>query len=78
MQKNEGSQQYTLGESADGAAVVLEVAVGRYLPAEQLQVDVNPLLVRCLIRGRLLQVHLPEVRGCARAAMPGCRQDQLG
>ena len=41
---------------------MLEVAVGRYLDTAEIQVDVQPLFVRCLIRGRLLQVHTPEVR----------------
>jgi protein TilB len=61
-QKNEGAFQYTLNDSADGSAVVLEVAVGRYMDTAEIQVDVQPLLVRCLVRGRLLQVHTPEVR----------------
>jgi protein TilB len=62
VQKNEGSQQYILTDSADGRSVVLEVAVGRYLDTAQIKVDVQPLLVRCLVRGRLLQLHTPEVR----------------
>jgi protein TilB len=67
-QKNEGAQQYTLTDSADGRSVVLEVAVGRYLDTAQVKVDVQPLLVRCLVRGRLLQLHTPEVGG----AQPLC------
>ncbi len=67
-QKNEGAQQYTLTDSADGRSVVLEVAVGRYLDTAQVKVDVQPLLVRCLVRGRLLQLHTPEVCG----AQPLC------
>ena len=46
---------------------MLEVAVGRFLDTAEIQVDVQPLFVRCLIRGRLLQVHLPEVRMRARS-----------
>lgn len=61
-QKNECAQQYTLADSADGGAIVLEVAVGRYLDTAEIKVDVQPLLVRCLVRGRLLQLHTPEVR----------------
>ncbi len=61
-QKNEGNTSYTLEESADGTAVVLTVAVGRFLDTADVLVDVQPRLVRCIIRGRLLQVHTPEVR----------------
>ncbi len=60
LQKNEGAQQYTLSDSADGRCVVLEVAVGRYLDTAEIKVDVQPTLVRCLVRGRLLQLHTPE------------------
>ena len=50
-----------MNDSPDGSSVVLEVAVGRFLDTAEIQVDVQPLFVRCLIRGRLLQVHMPEV-----------------
>jgi hypothetical protein len=50
-----------LNDSSDGRSVVLEVAIGRFLDTAEIQVDVQPLFVRCLIRGRLLQVHMPEV-----------------
>ena len=61
-QKNEGGVSYTLEDSADGGGVVLTVAVGRFLDTADVMVDVQPRLVRCIIRGRLLQVHTPEVR----------------
>ncbi|GAQ90822.1 hypothetical protein KFL_006890070 [Klebsormidium nitens] len=57
-QKNEGRWDFTLGEAADGAACVLDVAVGRFLDSSLLAVDVQPRLVRVLIKGRLLQLAL--------------------
>ena len=61
-QRNEGGYTYTLTDSADECAVVLEVAVGRFVDTAEVKVDVQPLFVRCIIRGRLLQVQTPEVR----------------
>lgn len=59
---------FTLGEAADGAAVVLDVAVGRFLDSSLLAVDVQPHLVRVLIKGRLLQLILPAEVSSATAA----------
>ena len=39
---------------------MLTVALGRYLDTCLVQADVQPTLVRLLIRGRLLQLRLPE------------------
>ena len=50
-----------MNDSSDGRSIVLEVAIGRFLDTSEIQVDVQPLFMRCLIRGRLLQVHFPEV-----------------
>ena len=73
MQKNEGAFSYTLRESDDGSALLLEVAVGRFLDTSEIKVDVQPALVRAIIRGKLLQVHTPEVRSthALRAALSG-------
>lgn len=80
-QKNEGEWRYSLRESEDGASLLLLVAVGRYLDAELVAVDVQPALVRCLINGRLLQIHLLEVRltrdgaaPCAHIAAPAASE----
>ncbi len=44
-------------------ALVLDVVVGRYLDTSLIDVDVQPYLVRILVKGKLLQLHLPsEVR----------------
>lgn len=54
-----GKWEYTLGESADGRSVQLDVAFGRYLDTSAIQADVQPTCVRLLVKGRLLQLALP-------------------
>ncbi|KAL0041418.1 hypothetical protein WJX79_002533 [Trebouxia sp. C0005] len=62
-QKNEGKWEFTLQDSACGAAVELDVEIGRYMDTSLVKADVQPLFVRLLIKGRLLQLRLPcEVR----------------
>lgn len=62
-QKNEGKWEFTLQDSANGAAVELDVEIGRYMDTSLVKADVQPLFVRLLIKGRLLQLLLPcEVR----------------
>ena len=58
-QKNEGKWDFTLDDSSDGAAVVLEVAVERFLDTSLIEADIQPTFVRLLIKGRLLQLLLP-------------------
>lgn len=54
--------------------MVLDVAVGRYLDSSLLEVDVQPHLVRVLIKGRLLQLNLPaEVSPPHRHLLPPSR-----
>lgn len=59
-QKNEGDWAFTLGESDDGKAVLLDVDIGKYIDISLVDVDVQPLLVRMLCKGRLLQLELFE------------------
>lgn len=67
-QVNEGGWNYTLreeneeeGDSGDASpALVLEVPVGRAVDPSACSVDVHPGLVRVLVNGKLLQVHLLE------------------
>ena len=54
-----GKWAFTLGESADGRALVLDVALGKYLDTSAVQADVQPRCVRLLAKGRLLQLALP-------------------
>lgn len=47
------------------ASLVLEVSVGKFLDTSLIRADVQPRVVRLLIKGRLLQLVLPaEVRVC--------------
>jgi len=58
--RNEGDYEFTLEESEDGKALVLEVDTGRFLDTSLIQADVQPNFVRLLIKGRLLQLALHE------------------
>lgn len=69
MQKNEGQWDFSLQEDDKGKNIVLEVDVGKYLDTSLIKVDVQPLYVRLLIKGRLLQLILPcEVKSDATIA----------
>mmetsp|Transcript_40567 Transcript_40567/g.96385 ORF Transcript_40567/g.96385 Transcript_40567/m.96385 type:complete len:431 (+) Transcript_40567:83-1375(+) len=57
-QKNEGDYDWALRESDDGAAMVLEVKVSRFMDTSLIKADVQPTYVRLLIKGRLLQLEL--------------------
>lgn len=59
-QKNEGGWSFSLREAEDERSILLEVPVGKYLDTSLVDVDVQPYLVRCLIKGRLLQLRLPD------------------
>ena len=50
MQKNEGGWEFSLEESADGRALELDIAVGRFLDTSLINADVQPLFVRMLIK----------------------------
>jgi hypothetical protein len=49
-QKNEGKWTFTLDDSSDEEAVVLDVEIGQYLDVSQIKADVQPRLVRLLIK----------------------------
>ena len=57
LQCNEGKWDFELEESNDGQCLVLSVAVGPHIDTSHIRVDVQPLLIRLLIKvGRLLLV----------------------
>jgi len=64
FQKNEGKYEFTLLENDEGTALVLDVAVPRFMDTSLIDVDVRPKLVRCLIKGRLLQLRLQSEVFC--------------
>ena len=49
-QKNEGKWDFTLHDSQDGAAVELDVEIGRYMDTSLVKADVQPAFVRLLIK----------------------------
>ncbi|GFR47789.1 hypothetical protein Agub_g9558 [Astrephomene gubernaculifera] len=68
-QKNEGRWDFSLEESPDGRCLQLEVGLGRYLDTSLIATDLQPTLVRLLVKGKLLQLLLPcEVRPDAATA----------
>ena len=54
--------------------MVLDVRVGKFLDTSLIDVDVQPGVVRCLIKGLLLQLVLPEVRT---AGLPQCSRQRV-
>ena len=60
-QCNEGDFEFLLTEDGgdDGDAVELEIKVGKFVDASLMDVDVQPRLVRALIKGRMLCLALP-------------------
>ncbi len=61
--------EFSLEESEDGRALVLEVGVGRFLDTSLIHTDLQPGYVRLLVKGKLLQLLLPcEVRPDAATA----------
>ncbi|KAK9809811.1 hypothetical protein WJX73_009043 [Symbiochloris irregularis] len=78
MQCNESKWDFELRERDDGSAVELEVAIGPGTDASQVKADVQPLLVRLLIKGRLLQLELPrEVSPDSAAAVRSAASSRL-
>lgn len=59
-QCNEPGLEFRLEDSEDGAAVVLELAVGKYMDTSLVDVDVQPRVARALVKGKLVCLALPE------------------
>lgn len=59
-QKNEGGWNFRLLESDCKSKVLLDVPVGRYMDLSLIDIDVQPTWVRILVKGKLLQLLLPE------------------
>ncbi|KAI8467228.1 MAG: hypothetical protein J3K34DRAFT_454530 [Monoraphidium minutum] len=60
LQRNEGKWEFRIDEDEGGRSLLLEVQVGRYVDTSLVKADVRPRLVRLLVKGRLLQLVLPE------------------
>eukprot|EP00929_Paragymnodinium_shiwhaense_P096121 TRINITY_DN5762_c0_g1_i1.p1 TRINITY_DN5762_c0_g1~~TRINITY_DN5762_c0_g1_i1.p1 ORF type:complete len:428 (-),score=151.81 TRINITY_DN5762_c0_g1_i1:141-1424(-) len=62
-QCNEGKYDFNIDETSDTTRILFELAVPKYLDTTQLDVDVNPLYVRVVIKDKVTQLKLPnEVR----------------
>jgi len=58
LNRNEGRWDFKLDES--GTDLVLDLAVGKFLDTSLIEADVQPTYLRVLIKGKLLQLTLPE------------------
>lgn len=48
-----------MDEADCGTKVILDITISKFLDTSLIDIDVQPLLVRVLIKGKLLQLHLP-------------------
>lgn len=65
-QCNEGRYDFNLDADSVLGKVIFELSVPKYLETSQLDVDINPLYVRCVIKDKVTQLKLPdEVRSDA-------------
>jgi len=65
-QCNEGKFDFNMDEFSDPTKIIFELGVPKYLDTSALDVDVNPLYVRCVIKDKVTQLKLPsEVRSDA-------------
>ena len=51
---------FRLMESECNTKVMLDVPVGRFVDTSLIQIDIQPTLVRILVKGKLLQLLLPD------------------
>jgi protein TilB len=58
-QCNEGKYDFNLDDQSEPGKVIFELGVPKYLETSSLDVDVNPLYVRCVIREKVTQLKLP-------------------
>lgn len=59
-QCNEGKYDFNLDDTTEPGKILFELAVPKYLETSQLDVDVNPLYVRCVIKDKVTQLKLPQ------------------
>mmetsp|Transcript_122406 Transcript_122406/g.342618 ORF Transcript_122406/g.342618 Transcript_122406/m.342618 type:complete len:427 (+) Transcript_122406:98-1378(+) len=58
-QCNEGKYDFDIDDDSDPTKIIFELAVPKYLDTSALDVDVNPLYVRCVVREKVTQLKLP-------------------
>lgn len=55
-----GDYEFIMRESDDYRSIELEVTVSKFLDTSLMKIDMQPTYIRLLIKGRLLQLKLPE------------------
>jgi protein TilB len=58
-QCNEGKYDFNLDDQSEPGKVIFELGVPKYLETGSLDVDVNPLYVRCVVKEKVTQLKLP-------------------
>merc|ERR1740138_614542 len=59
-QCNEGKYDFNMDDTSEPGKVIFELAVPKYLETTALDVDVNPLYVRVVVKEKVTQLKLPE------------------
>lgn len=73
MYHESGEYDFMMRESDDYLSVELEVKVSKFLDTSLIKLDIRPTVIRLLIKGRLLQLTIPEeVRGRKACLGPRC------
>merc|ERR1719321_548151 len=58
-QCNEGKYDFNLDDQSEPGKIIFELGVPKYLDTGSLDVDVNPMYVRCVIKDKVTQLKLP-------------------
>jgi protein TilB len=72
-QCNEGKYDFLLDDWSDAANIVLTVQVPKFMDTSQIDVDVNARFIRCVIKGKVLQLALNEEVGVSQATVKRAR-----
>jgi protein TilB len=60
LQCNQGSYKWEFGESEDKTCITLELNVPRFMDTSTMNIDLQPLYVRCDIKGKITQLVFEE------------------
>merc|ERR1719254_157799 len=58
-QCNEGKYDFNIDDVSEPGKIIFELGVPKYLDTSAVDVDVNPLYVRCVIKDKVTQLKLP-------------------
>jgi len=58
-QCNEGKYDFNIDDTTDPTKIIFELGVPKYLETGALDVDVNPMYVRCVVKEKVTQLKLP-------------------